>query len=243
MGYSATPGTDCPNELYRLSSYEASQMNLVKKIDILGFQEEQIATSNADYFKILNICKNPLSVEVELNALNGGKTVLTQYTIKASEKGKKTFQALSKNAAYKNLAVEEISVKDNNPYVQLSNGMRFFLGEASCANLTKEIVFRQMIKATIEEHIRAMSNMANHQYDVKVLSLFFIDRVASYKGDAPVIARIFDEEFEKQKSSVAGWKELSGKDVREGYFAKKAVKKSKVEEEDIDTPIDGKKNC
>lgn len=243
VGYSATPGTDCPNELYRLSSYEASQMNLVKKIDILGFQEEQIATSNADYFKILNICKNPLSVEVELNALNGGKTVLTQYTIKASEKGKKTFQALSKNAAYKNLAVEEISVKDNNPYVQLSNGMRFFLGEASCANLTKEIVFRQMIKATIEEHIRAMSNMANHQYDVKVLSLFFIDRVASYKGADPVIARIFDEEFEKQKSSVAGWKELSGKDVREGYFAKKAVKKSKVEEEDIDTPIDGKKTA
>lgn len=242
VGYSATPGKDCPNELYRLTSYEASQMNLVKKIDILGFQEEQIATSNADYFKILAINKNPLSVEVELNALSGGKTSVAQYTIKASEKEKKTFQSLSKNPAYKNLAVEEISVKDNNPHVQLTNGMRYVSDEASCANLTREIVFRQMIRSTIEEHIKAMSNLENHQYDAKVLSLFFIDRVASYKGENPVIARIFDEEFEKLKARVPAWKELSGKDVREGYFAKKVAKKSK-QEEDVDTPIDGAKSA
>lgn len=239
IGYSATPGTDCPNELYRLSSYEASQMNLVKKIDILGFQEEQIATSNADYFKILAIRKNPLSVEVELNAVSGGKTTITQYTIKESEKDKKTFQVLSKNPAYKDLGVEEISIKDNNPHVQLTNGMRYLQDEASCANLTREIIFRQMIKSTIEEHIKAMGNLKNHQYDAKVLSLFFIDRVASYKGDDPIIAKIFDEEFEKLKDKVSAWKNLSGKDVREGYFAKKISSKTKVEE-DIDTAIEEK---
>ena len=43
IGYSATPGNNATNELYRLNSYEASRMNLVKKIDVLGFQEEQIA--------------------------------------------------------------------------------------------------------------------------------------------------------------------------------------------------------
>lgn len=242
VGYSATPGTDCPNELYRLSSYEASQLNLVKKIDILGFQEEQIATSNADYFKILAINKTPLSVEVELNALSGGKTTIEQYTIKAAEKEKKTFQALTKNPAYKDLGIDEISVKDNNPHVRLTNGMSYLQDEASCANLTREIIFRQMIKATIDEHIKAMANLKSHLYDAKVLSLFFIDRVASYKGDDPIIARIFDEEFEKVRDRVPAWKNLSGKDVREGYFAKKVAKKSKLEE-DVDTPIDGTKTA
>lgn len=240
VGYSATPGTDCPNELYRLSSYEASQLNLVKKIDILGFQEEQIATSNADYFKILAINKTPLSVEVELNELNNGKTTTKQYTIKATEKEKKTFKVLTKNPAYKDLGIEEISVKDNNPHVRLTNGMPYLQDQASCANLTREIVFRQMVKATIEEHIKAMANLKSHLYDAKVLSLFFIDRVASYKGESPIIAKIFDEEFDKLKDKVPAWKNLSGKNVREGYFAKKVEKKSK-EEEDIDTPIDGKK--
>lgn len=242
IGYSATPGTDCPNELYRLSSYEASQLNLVKKIDILGFQEEQIATSKPDYFKILSINKTPLSVEVELNALSGGKTAITQYTIKATEKEKKTFQVLTKNPAYRDLGIEEISVKDNNPHVRLTNGMIYLQDEASCANLTREIIFRQMIKATIEEHIKAMANLKSHLYDAKVLSLFFIDRVASYKGDNPIVARIFDEEFEKAKDRVPAWKNLSGKDVREGYFARKVAKKSKLEE-DVDTPIDGTKTA
>ena len=241
VGYSATPGTDCPNELYRLSSYEASQLNLVKKIDILGFQEEQIATSKPDYFKILSINKTPLSVEVELNVLSGGKTSIEQYTIKATEKEKKTFQALTKNPAYKDLAIDEISVKDNNPHVRLTNGMSYLQDETSCANLTREIIFRQMIKATIDEHIKAMAKIKEKKYDAKVLSLFFIDRVASYKGDDPIIARIFDEEFEKAKDRVPAWKNLSGKDVREGYFAKKVEKKTKIEE-DIEIPIDGKKN-
>lgn len=181
-------------------------------------------------------------MEVELNALSGGKTSVEQFTIRASEKDRKTFQSLSRNPAYKDLAVEEISVKDNNPHVQLTNGMRYIQDEASCANLTREIIFRQMIRSTIQEHIKAMDNMRNHQYDAKVLSLFFIDRVASYKGDNPIIARIFDEEFEKLKSAVPAWKNLYGKDVREGYFAKKVAKKSKQEEE-VDTPIEGSKSA
>ena len=120
--------------------------------------------------------------------------------------------------------------------------MSYLQDEASCANLTREIIFRQMIKATIDEHIKAMANLKSHLYDAKVLSLFFIDRVASYKGDDPIIARIFDEEFEKVRDRVPAWKNLSGKDVREGYFAKKVAKKSKLEE-DVDTPIDGTKTA
>lgn len=241
VGYSATPGTDCPNMLYELSSYDASKMNLVKKIDVLGFQEEQIATSKEDYFKIISINKKPLRVEVELNALSQGKISTQQYTIKESEKETKTFATLSKNPAYKTLGIDEISMKEDNQYVRLTNGMRYLQNDASCANLTREIIFRQMIRATIKEHIERIKSLSFRQYDAKVLSLFFIDRVASYKGDNPIIANIFDEEFESLKSGVPEWRNLTGKDVREGYFAKKRNTKTNTDEE-IDTAIDGKKS-
>lgn len=241
VGYSATPGKNPTNELYRLTSYEACQKNLVKKIDVLGYSEEQIATANEDYFKIISISKRDLSCEIELNVLSGGKLSLQIFTMKA-DGGKTTFAKKTNNPAYQNLAIDKISAKEDNEYVELNNGMRYCQDQASCASLSKEVVFREMIASTIDEHIKKQSQVKSAKYDAKVLSLFFIDRVASYKGDNAIIARIFDEEFEKQKYRVDAWKNLSGKDVREGYFAKKQKAKS-TEMEDIDTPIEGSKSA
>ncbi len=239
VGYSATPGKNPINELYRLSSYEACQRNLVKKIDVLGYNEEQIATAKEDYFKIVSINKKDLSCDVELNVLRGGKLSLQIFNgLKAD--GKTTFSKKTGNDKYKNLAIEKISVKEGNEYVELNNGMRYCQDQASCASLSKEVVFRQMISATIENHIAKQAQVRAAGYDAKVLSLFFIDRVASYKGDNAVIAKIFDEEFDKLKNRVESWKNLKGSDVREGYFAKKPKAKS-LELEDIDTTIDGTK--
>ncbi len=241
VGYSATPGKNPANELYRLSSYEACQRNLVKKIDVLGYNEEQIATAREDYFKIISINKKDLSCDVELNVLRGGKMSLQIFSgLKAD--GKTTFAGKSGNLSYAGLAIEKISVKEENQYVELSNGIRYCQDQESCASLSKEVVFRQMIRATIESHIAKQAQVYSSGYDAKVLSLFFIDRVASYRGENPLIARIFDEEFEKLKSSVQAWKNLKGSDVREGYFAKKQKAKS-GEMEEIDTAIDGSKTA
>ena len=239
VGYSATPGDNPTNELYRLGSYEACQRNLVKKIDVLGYSEEQIATAREDYFKIISINKKDLSCDVELNVLKGGKLSLQIFSGMKAD-GKTTLAKKTGNSVYQNLAIEKISAKEGNEYVELSNGMRYCQDQASCASLSKEVVFRQMIRATIEEHIKKMSQMK--PVGVKVLSLFFIDRVASYKGDNALVARIFDEEFDKLKPQVAGWKDLKGSDVREGYFAKKQKAKSS-ELEDIDTSIEGAKTA
>lgn len=239
VGYSATPGKNPTNELYRLSSYESCQRNLVKKIDVLGFSEEQIAPAKEDYFKIISINKKDLSCDIELNVLKNGKLSLQIFTMKA-DGGKTTFANKTHNPAYQNLAIDKISAKENNEYVELNNGMRYCQDQASCAYLSKEVVFRQMIRATIESHIEKQGQVKDSGYDAKVLSLFFIDHVASYKGDNPIIARIFDEEFDKVKVLVSTWKNLKGSDVREGYFAKKQKAKSN-ELEDIDTTIDGTK--
>ena len=236
IGYSATPGNNTNNELYRLSSFEASQRNLVKKIEVLGFQEVQFSVEKPDYFRIVDI-KDTHNVEIELAFLRSGKlqlepVIIGPHTLFAQKTG---------NKEYGNLAIEKISIKQDDTYVELSNGMRYCTAQTSCASLSKEVVFRQMISETIKTHIERQNQLSHNGYNAKVLSLFFVDKVASYKGDDPLIARLFDEEFEKLKKTVPGWKDLKGADVREGYFAKKVVAKSN-ELEDIDTTIDGTKS-
>ena len=240
VGYSATPGKNPTNELYRLSSYEACQRNLVKKIDVLGYNEEQIATAKEDYFKIIGINKKDLSCDVELNVLKGGRLSLQVFNMKADSKS--SFAKRSGNDAYGTLAIEKISAREDNEYVELSNGMRYCQDQASCASLGKEAVFRQMIGATIQAHIEKQAQLRASGHDAKVLSLFFVDRVASYKGERPVIAEIFDQEFDKFKKGVEAWKNLKAADVREGYFAQRQKPKSK-DFEDIDTAIDGTKSA
>src|SRR5260370_38003276 len=55
---------------------------------------------------------------------------------------------------------------------------------------------------------------------IKVLSLFFIDRVANYVDDNGLIKRLFDEAFQKIKERYCYCHKLRPEDVREDYFAK-----------------------
>ena len=236
VGYSATPGKKPTNELYRLTSYEASQMNLVKKIEVLGYQEEHLSVDSPDYFKIINI-KDTKTVEVELACMKDGSLVSEIVTLGV----KIPFAQKSKNNNYGNLAVENISIVPDNTFVELTDGSRYYQNQANCDSLSKEVVFREMIYSTIKTHIEHQLLLQQGGYDAKVLSLFFIDRVASYKGANAYIARLFDEEFEKLKNQFPAWINLKGEDVREGYFAKKQKPKT-TEFEDIDTAIDGKKS-
>jgi len=75
------------------------------------------------------------------------------------------------------------------------------------------------------------ATVAHHE--VKVLSLFFIDRVANYTDSDGLIRRLFDEEFERAKHDFGAFKHLDAAAVRQAYFAKKKQKDGR--EEEIDT--------
>ena len=64
---------------------------------------------------------------------------------------------------------------------------------------------------------------------IKVLSLFFIDRVANYVADDGIIRQIFDEEFNRLKNRFEHYRFLEPDWVREGYFAKKREPKTGAE--------------
>ncbi len=62
-----------------------------------------------------------------------------------------------------------------------------------------------------------------------MLSLFFIDRVANYTAKDGIIRRIFDEEFERTRStSYPFYAQMEAEEVRSAYFAKSKPKKGET---------------
>jgi restriction endonuclease len=95
-------------------------------------------------------------------------------------------------------------------------------------------LFREQIRYTVEEHFRKQKRL--NEVGIKVLSLFFIDRVENYLGESRahkaagrvdglypgVIRELFDEAFEELKPKYSEFADKKAADVRASYFAKKS---------------------
>jgi len=100
---------------------------------------------------------------------------------------------------------------------------------------------RLMIRSTIRKHFEKEQLLFNQ--DIKVLSLFFIPNVANFRGDNPIVKRIFEEEYIAQREKIYNstknkkYKEYLDKDfidgslsVHEGYFSgDKGTSDNKIE--------------
>ena len=79
---------------------------------------------------------------------------------------------------YNNYLVQDISCEEGNEYVDFSNGTRIYLNE-SIGDLDEDAVKRFQIRKTIEEHLD--KEIMLNPKGIKVLSLFFIDKVSNYR--------------------------------------------------------------
>ena len=226
VNYSATPGRDALNMIYRLTPFAAFQMKLVKKIEVLGMIEAQSTARHEDYLKLLAIEPN-LTARFIVMANVKGTLEEQEITVKKNA----SLKEKTHNAAYEDWIVEEINYGEG--WVGFKNGERFVPDDERCASLSREAVFRRQIEETIVSHIEKQREL--RPCGVKVLSLFFIDRVASYTAGDGVVKRLFDESFERLKVRDAEFKKLSARQVREGYFAKK---KEKTREVEVDTAFE-----
>ncbi len=65
-------------------------------------------------------------------------------------------------------------------------------------------------------------------FNVKVLSLFFIDSVASFRADDGLVRTLFIKAFDEAKQAYPEWQDRSALDVQASYFASKVNKKGEV---------------
>jgi len=214
LRYSATP-KDKPNLVYRLSPVDAFKMNLVKKIEVYGVTEKE------------NV--NQLSLSLEKIYGYGPKASVKAPIIKSGIKKEETL-TLQKgddlynktgNDAFQNIKVDEINSALG--LVIFSDNTRLSVNDITSLTNSKQDVFRIQIEETVKRHLRKQSELRSR--GIKVLSLFFIDRVANYTNEDAIIPKIFDVAFDKFKNDYDEFKNLNGSEVREAYFAAKKTKK------------------
>jgi len=232
LNYSATP-IDKPNMIYCLTPVDAFKMNLVKKIEVLGVSEQYNYNSPQMSLRLADVKRTSYGLAARLHAFVNKKGEMIEEIISV-RKGDDLFEK-TKNENYRGIVIAEIDLGNN--VVVFTNEDRLSLHDEQELTLAKEEVFRVQIENTIKYHFAKQRELL--PLGVKVLSLFFIDRVANYVNDDGVIKRLFDEAYEKQKASYAFFKGWSAEDVREGYFAKKKSKNQAAEF--VDTTIEDEK--
>lgn len=223
LRYSATHRTS-PNLFYRLTPIEAFKRNLVKKIQVYGVKEEQ--NFNQYLLALEKIESYGLKAKIKTLINVKGETREAEIEIKKGDDlYEKTHFEAYKDAGF---IVEEVDRK--NGIVLFRNQVKLSVNEP--AGLSKPEIFKMQIEETIERHMQTQEELKKK--NIKVLSLFFIDRVANYTDDkSGIIRKIFDESFTKIKKKYDHFKKMDAELVRSAYFAKKKLKTGG--EEAIDT--------
>jgi type III restriction enzyme len=223
LRYSATHRTS-PNLVYRLTPVEAYRQNLVKKIQVIGL--ETAGNLNEKFLALESVsARQPITAKVKTYAQQGGITREAEVTLKH---GDDLYNKTRRDEHRDGYVVDEINAAEK--FVQFKNGVRLNLGDTLAPSRPQ--VFQAQITETVRQHMETQSLL--QPLGLKVLSLFFIDRVANYTSDQGIIRKIFDNAFERLKKHYSHFSRLRADEVREAYFAKSKPKKD-ADEVAIDT--------
>lgn len=202
------------NLVYRLTPYDAYLKGLVKKIEVYGAEESD---PSAFVFKVQEIRTQAGKLPLAKVILEVKQTRNEFINKEVLLKGGDDLFRKTNNEKYAGLYINEIDARINK--VEISNGKIFKLEDEIGEN--KEAIFRTQIRETIKAHFNKQDELGSK---IKVLSLFFIDKVDNYVRADGIIRKVFIEEFEKLKSNFNQFKNLEATAVHNGYFAKTKIK-------------------
>ncbi|WP_111745660.1 type III restriction-modification system endonuclease [Salinisphaera orenii] len=228
LRYSATH-LDKRHMLYRLDSVDAYEKKLVKQIEVSGIEVED--SHNKSYVKLLQVDnrKSPIQAQVELDKLQkGGKVKRQKKWVKA---GEDLLDTTGGRSVYDGYIIEDIYCQPGNEYISFTSKPEIVrLGEA-IGQVDDDEYKRLQIRKTIEEHLNKELQLTPQ--GIKVLSLFFIDKVANYREydqdgqpQPGKYARMFEDEYiraarKPKYQSLFGEVDVAtaATDVQDGYFA------------------------
>lgn len=221
LRYSATHKNPY-NLLYRLTPVDAYDKYLVKKIEVHSvLSEDSYNDAYVNVVKLERKGKSRIIAHVEVDASD--EYGLQRRVVKVSPGD--DLAELTGRAVYENYVVERIDFIEQ--AVEFANGKTVYVGQKD-ESLREEILKRQ-IELTIEDHFDKQKQLGTN---VKVLSLFFIDKVANYREYTPggVVKGKFAEWFEEIYQKVAAKPRFAGmldglavEMVHDGYFAKDKI--------------------
>ena len=215
--YSATHKV-AKNKTYRLTPYESYKQGLVKKIEVLTVTEKNDeATLKLELSEIKNR-KNSIQVKIKAwHRASNGKIEFknTKWLKDGDNLGKVT-----NNPSYLKYTINRInkSLRTGKWSVSFHNGVQILEKQAS-GNI--QSIWALQLEWLVLRHFTKKQKL--QKKSIKCLSLIFIDKVANYVSDKPIIKNLFIEkykeiypEFHDNKEPTAEHIEM----IQGSYFAK-----------------------
>ena len=225
LRYSATH-KEIFNLVYRLTPFDAYQRGLVKRIQVDGvFEQHNLAAGTV----ILREVKtSPLRAVVQTLGMDKGQVRPVDVELKKDEDLFTKTQHPDHRVGFK---VTEISAKPGNTFVDFDGHPAITAHDIF--GHSKREVFCTQIERTIARHMRLQEDLRGK--GIKVLSLFFIDRVANYVNQDGIIKVLFDQAFESTRDLFSAFRGLQAGQVRKSYFAHSKPAKGAAEGQALDT--------
>ncbi len=219
LRYSATHRNPY-NVVYRLTPAEAYRQAIVKKIEVDSVVAE--GDENLPFLRVEAIATAKKTVTAKLSVHKLQKSGQVKESVVTVRPGD-CLEAKTNRRDYAPFVVDEINVAAG--FVRFSNSVELQEGDQRGAD--REALFNIQLRHTIEEHMRKQTRLRAR--GIKVLSLFFIDRVANYASEDGVIRVLFDRAFNEIKIGYPDWKDFSPDQVRAAYFAERRRKSGAIE--------------
>ena len=234
LRYSATH-REAYDMIYRLDAMDAYNQHLVKRIAALGVTlTGSTATNGYVYVEGIDLYKNKAPTArlgFEVKGAGGTRTV-----VKKVQGGDDLFALSGGLQEYADRFVilqDGIDGRDNS--VTFLNGLKLYAGQIHGNAQMVELQRRVQIRETIRTHLQREREL--YPRGIKVLSLFFIDKVDKYRvydtdtddGRNGEYAKMFEEEYtalvsemQRELGDDAYWAYLNRMDAHsshQGYFS------------------------
>lgn len=228
LRYSATH-VDKYNMMYNLDSVDAYERKLVKQIEVASIQTQD--SHNKAYIKLIKIDNRKSSIvaniEIDLRQKNG-EVKREKKTVRS---GDDLLEISGGRGIYDGYIIEDIYCEKGNECISFTSRLDIVRLNQAIGDINDDEYKRLQIRKTIEEHLE--KEMDLRPKGLKVLSLFFIDRVANYRSydeegnpQEGKYAKMFEEEYKqairrpKYQTLFEGADlETAASGVHNGYFA------------------------
>ncbi|RPF21503.1 type III restriction enzyme [Myceligenerans xiligouense] len=175
------------NRVHRLGPKQAAEAGLVKRVSVKGIVAGE---DGKPYLRLnrLRSVRKRLMAEAVIDKAGGKRAQVVL------QNGTDLFEESGSLPQYRGLVVDGIERKPDR--VIFANGLVVQVGTE--IGVDAVAVWRDQIRHTIRTHLARQAQIDSMNRGVKVLSLFFVERVADYVGDEAVLPLMFDELFREE---------------------------------------------
>ena len=203
LRYSATH-TNLYNLVYSLNPVKAYDLGLVKQIEVDSVISENAMNEAFIQLDRINATKTKITAKIRIDCNTDKGVVKKSVSVKA---GDDIYKLSKEREIYKEgFIIDEIDAGGGT--ITLTNGLTLSVGETQ-GGMNDEVM-KFMLRRTVEEHFKKEKFYKGK--GIKVLSLFFIDKVKNY--------REYDTNGNPIKGKFAGWfEDIYGQEIAKPVYA------------------------